>query len=98
MVVVRQVVRTDYLTSRLHRKGRYRSTIWVDVMTKTTAAPKGCDCCPESLYRCAEPFLQGKPLCRRDVEDVELRDGTLSKYATIAAANHSGELLSTISP
>lgn len=28
VLVARQVVRMNYLTSRLHRKGSYRSTIW----------------------------------------------------------------------
>lgn len=49
MLVVRQVVRTDYLTSRLHRKGRYRSTIWVDVMTMTTALSRAVIVAPKAF-------------------------------------------------
>lgn len=55
---MRKVVWTGYWTSRLHREAVDRSTILVSI--KMTGAPKGYRRCPESIYRSAEPFLQGK--------------------------------------
>lgn len=67
-------------------------------MIKTTDAPAGYSCCPESLYRSAENrFSKENYRAEEGKEDVELHDGRLPKCATVLLRTHIEELLSTIS-
>ena len=49
VLVARQVVRMNYLTSRLHRKGSYRSTIWCRRDDQD-------DCCSQGLSDAQKPL------------------------------------------
>jgi hypothetical protein len=84
---MRKVVWTGYWTSR-HREAEVEVQFGVDEVIKMTGAREGYRGCPESLYRSAEPFFQGKPPSRRGLRMSSCKMADYRRVLSCVAANH----------